>query len=147
MELDKPTYLPGHKLEDGTLYVGVINDGKKIYHISIEPTSESDKMTWEEAVETQGLPTARELSLISANAYVLKLNTDSDYYWSSTEYNSSYAWSQRFNDGYQFNYSFKSSNYRVRCVRRHLILQSFDYLKPELESLKKRIKEIEDLVK
>jgi len=41
----------------------------------------------------------------------------SSYYWSSTEYEAYYAWDQRFSDGGQNNTA-KTSNYRVRCVRR-----------------------------
>jgi hypothetical protein len=39
------------------------------------------------------------------------------YYWSSTEANGSYAWSQFFGTGYTYNDG-KSVNYRVRAVRR-----------------------------
>lgn len=40
-----------------------------------------------------------------------------DYYWSSTEYSATYAWTQNFNIGYQFN-DFKTSSTYVRAVRR-----------------------------
>lgn len=38
-------------------------------------------------------------------------------YWSSTEYNTSYAWFQYFSDGDQY-YDSKNNTYSVRCVRR-----------------------------
>lgn len=38
------------------------------------------------------------------------------YYWSSSESSDSYAWKQRFGDGYQSKYG-KAANYRVRAVR------------------------------
>ena len=41
----------------------------------------------------------------------------SQYYWSSTEYNSSIAWYQNFSSGYQWTEG-KSIAYRVRCVRK-----------------------------
>jgi len=40
----------------------------------------------------------------------------SDYYWSSTEFNSTNAWLQIFDFGFQTNYS-KSNNHGVRAVR------------------------------
>lgn len=39
------------------------------------------------------------------------------YYWSSSEYNGSDAWRQRFSDGDQSN-GYKASIHAVRCVRR-----------------------------
>lgn len=43
--------------------------------------------------------------------------TASSYYWTSTEYSSTVAWSQRFSDGYQNNI-IKDGSYYVRAVRR-----------------------------
>ncbi|MBV5309264.1 DUF1566 domain-containing protein [Chromatium okenii] len=40
----------------------------------------------------------------------------SDYYWSSTEYDSTYAWKQNFNNGNQNNNNKNNSTY-VRAVR------------------------------
>ena len=37
-------------------------------------------------------------------------------YWSSSERNSNNAWSQNFNDGWQFNY-YKGDSFRARAVR------------------------------
>ena len=39
-------------------------------------------------------------------------------YWSSTDYNSNFAWGQSFLSGNQFNYLSKSNSYSVRAVRR-----------------------------
>jgi hypothetical protein len=47
----------------------------------------------------------------------------SDYYWSSSEYNASFAWFQGWSSslpGYQNN-TFKSNSFRVRAVRRSII--------------------------
>ena len=41
-----------------------------------------------------------------------------NYYWSSTEVNSSYAWMQYFGTGGQYNFFVKSSSYPVRAIRR-----------------------------
>jgi hypothetical protein len=42
------------------------------------------------------------------------------WYWSSSEFNSSGAWLERFSDGFQSNsnYTNKSITYLVRCVRK-----------------------------
>jgi len=40
------------------------------------------------------------------------------YYWSSTEYSATYAWALFFNNGYQTTILSKTSNSRVRAVRR-----------------------------
>jgi hypothetical protein len=41
-----------------------------------------------------------------------------NYYWSSTEYDTTYAWTQHFNAGAQ-GYNNKSNAYPVRCLRRY----------------------------
>ena len=45
---------------------------------------------------------------------------DERWYWSSTEYDSSIAWGQDFDDGY-LSYGGKDYDYRVRAVRKVLI--------------------------
>lgn len=64
------------------------------------------------------LPARNELALywVSVGA-IGNFLTDGTYYWSSTENNTSYAWSQRFSDGNQANLT-KSSDYPIRCARR-----------------------------
>ena len=62
------------------------------------------------------LPTKEELNYM----YILRNDIggfSSTYYWSSTEYSSSYAWGQNFGNGDQ-NYYYKTYSDRVRCVRR-----------------------------
>jgi hypothetical protein len=47
-------------------------------------------------------------------------NLSSDYYWSSTEYNSSWTWTQNFSNGEQYGDSTESSKdrpHRVRAIR------------------------------
>ncbi len=137
MKLNKPEYMPGQVLEDGSIYVGFIGD----YHLSIEPSNAPDLMTWDDAMKLKGLPTITEMNLISANARSLGLSKCEDYYWSSSETINGLAWIQRFSDGSQ-SLNTKNNTYRERCVRRHPIVQSFGYLLPELESMKLRIDQL-----
>ena len=69
------------------------------------------------------LPTIQELSTlidytVSAPACVIKESQKIDSYWSATEYagNMDAAWVVLFYDGYT-DYSNKSNNHAVRCVR------------------------------
>jgi hypothetical protein len=61
------------------------------------------------------LPSRDELNLMYQNKGVIG-GFVSGYYWSSSEYNSDFAWRQGFGNGGQFS-SFKSSNGRVRAAR------------------------------
>ncbi len=142
MRLNKPEYMPGQVLEDGSIYVGFMDD----YHLAIEPSNEPDVMTWDDAMKLKGLPTIAEMCLISANAKSLGLSECEDYFWSSSENSSTSAWVQRFSDGNQC-YNFKLTTYRARCMRRHSTIKSFDYLLPELEAMKLRVAELMGLVK
>ena len=64
------------------------------------------------------LPSLSELNVLyQNNGYIGYFNTTGTYYWSSTEYNISTAWIERFSDGSQ-NTNFKYTTYLVRCVRR-----------------------------
>ena len=146
MKINKPEYLPGEKLSDGTLYAGIMSDGKSSWHLSIEPQDEPNKMTWSAATKLPGCPTSRELSLISANAKALGLDECDDWYWSSTEGNPNLAYIQRFSDGVQSGNG-KAYNFLVRCVRRYSIIRSFDHLLPEIAELKKRLAELEERIK
>jgi len=79
--------------------------------------SSEETMTWEESkewCEKQGgrLPTKKEL----AQAYKDKVEGfKKAYYWSSTEYSTSYGWRQSFDTGAR-NISGKYNTYYVRCV-------------------------------
>ena len=79
--------------------------------------SSEETMTWEEAkkwCEKQGgrLPTRIEL----LQAYEDKVEGfKKDYYWSSTEYTTNYAWGQSFDTGVQGSYPRQIYGY-VRCV-------------------------------
>ena len=68
------------------------------------------------------LPARNELSLLYALHQAGKggfMTTPSPYYWSSSEYFSSYAWQQSFTNGTQsVNANYKLASFQVRCVRR-----------------------------
>ncbi|MEX0934479.1 MAG: DUF1566 domain-containing protein [Candidatus Saccharimonadales bacterium] len=63
------------------------------------------------------LPSRDELNLMYTNLHCQGLGSfAADNYWSSSQYNSSNAWRQNFNNGNQNNNA-KSNSYRVRAVR------------------------------
>jgi uncharacterized repeat protein (TIGR02543 family) len=63
------------------------------------------------------LPSKDELNLMYENLKVFGVGGVADgFYWSSSEYNAKNAWSQGFDDGYQY-YEGKYLNRRVRAVR------------------------------
>ena len=83
---------------------------------------ELGKMTWEEAKgacaslgEGWRLPTRVELLLMYENKDVVG-GFANDYYWSSTESSSNYAWLQDFKYGNQSNYN-KYTKCNVRAVK------------------------------
>lgn len=63
------------------------------------------------------LPAKEELALLYRNGVAIGGFVSSSYYWSSTEYNTSYAWYFGFNVGC-LNTTVKYGAYYVRCVRR-----------------------------
>ena len=62
------------------------------------------------------LPSKNELNAMYINKAEIG-GFSSTGYWSSTEYSSSDAWYQYFYSGYQYD-NYKTTSYRVRCVRR-----------------------------
>lgn len=62
------------------------------------------------------LPTIEELNSIYVNLRVTNLILNNDMYWSSSVTNFTYAWCQRFRDGFEES-KYKSSNNGVRAVR------------------------------
>ena len=69
------------------------------------------------------LPSRAELNLMYRNLAMKNLGSfKSEWYWSSSEYNSDYAWHQRFSDGsqlyhYSHEYPYKRNTFCVRAVR------------------------------
>ena len=79
-------------------------------------------MNWEDAkkaCEALGkgwrLPTIDELNIMYQNKSKIS-DFENSWYWSSSEYNSSFAWLQEFSTGGQNYYEKSSTNY-VRAVR------------------------------
>ncbi len=65
------------------------------------------------------LPSINEMNVLYASAAAIgNFLVGGSLYWSSSEYNSSYGWFERFSDGYQ-NIDGKNSGYTIRCVRRN----------------------------
>ncbi len=64
------------------------------------------------------LPARRELSLCYANVPEL---FETRWHWSSTQYSANFAYVQNFGEGRQ-NFNHKVTGYRVRAVRRKLII-------------------------
>ena len=63
------------------------------------------------------LPSKEELNALFVNLKQVGVGGFADYYyWSSTEYNNSYAWIQDFDGGKQYD-DYKSDKYYVRAVR------------------------------
>ena len=67
------------------------------------------------------LPSAKELNEIYINRATLEavpgFSAFSNYYWSSTENDSNFAWFQFFSDGFQTNVNKYNTYYSVRAVR------------------------------
>jgi len=63
------------------------------------------------------LPSKEELNALYVNLKKIGVGDFAEYYWSSTEADSGFAWGQNFSDGRQGNGHFKSNGYNVRAVR------------------------------
>ena len=90
-------------------------------HFEVYPT-DLGEMNYEEAIKACAklgkgwrLPTRLELLLMYKNKEGIG-GFASNYYWSSTEFNSSNAWTQLFDNGFQ-NYNYKYISTYVRAVR------------------------------
>ena len=120
----------GDRMEDGTIFAGISPDtGKPMY---TTPADAPLTMKWREAMNYAAkldahdhddwrLPSRAELNALYNNrAAISGFDTSGSfpagYYWSSSEYNSLYAWYQGFSDGFQGNG--KHDGLSVRCVRR-----------------------------
>ncbi len=94
---------------------------KQQFNLEIHP-DELGKMSWDEAIEAVKklgdgwrLPTLLELHLIYNSELKDKFKID-DYYWSSSESSSSYAWLFYFGNGATLNLN-KTNYSSVRAVR------------------------------
>ena len=93
---------------------------KRQFNFEIHP-DELDELSWHEALEKVKelgdgwrLPTLTELQVIWDSEH--KDLFQKEWYWSSSEYISNFAWVFSFYGGYAYNYD-KSYNIYVRAVR------------------------------
>lgn len=110
-------------LNDGEVYAGIVigKNGADDHHLILLPGEVGD-VNWTAAkawAAEQGgeLPTRREQSLLYANA---SEEFKRDWYWSSEEDGSGWAWCQGFYYGNQYDY-YKDDSLRARAVRRLVI--------------------------
>ena len=108
------------ELAAGQYNAGLIlkEDGTPDYWLIGLP-GELESATWQQGMDwakEQGgdLPTRRELNLLRANA---RKEFKDDWYWSNETSESSWAWYQHFDNGFQ-GYDDLSAECRVRAVRR-----------------------------
>ena len=108
-------------LQPGEHYAGMVLDatsGKPSHHLVLL-SGDADEMTWAEAnawAEEYGghLPTRQEQALLYAN---LKLEFESEWYWSGEKSSSGSVWLQHFYYGPQTS-DYINDRLRVRAVRR-----------------------------
>jgi hypothetical protein len=114
--------LPGTSV-DGGIFAGVMpaQEGRSAYGVVLFTAKPTKKLDWEAAMawakKASGeLPTRRELSLLRAT---LPEQFERDWYWSGEQCtgDESYAWCQRFDNGYQ-TCDIKITKLRARAVRR-----------------------------
>jgi len=113
-------------LNPGEVYAGLIlgEDGAPDHHLILLPGS-GEKLTFQQAQDWAkkhggDLPTRREARLLWVNA---KAEFKADWYWTGEPYasDSSCAWCQGFDYGYQLSYHV-GSELRARAVRRLVLL-------------------------
>ena len=94
-----------------------------IGELQIWPKDLGGQMTWDEATTEVAklgpgwrLPTREEFRETLASMYYHIPNLHGDYYWSSSEYDTNYAWYFYFPSG-SSSFTNKSDTYYVRAVR------------------------------
>lgn len=95
-------------------------NGRVIY---LALRDEPEPMNWYDAVKV-GIPTKEEwMSIVenldAVNKALIRAGGEplkNDWYWSSSEYSSYYAWRSNLNSSYGLNYYGKNYNYYVRPV-------------------------------
>lgn len=131
--------IPGQEI-NGALYVGIMVDkDDNPYELYVEKHDYSEKeLNWYEAVKIKEVPSIKEMNLISANSKALGLENN-NYYWSTTDYNNIFAWSEQISNGNQTIFN-KNSTVLVRCVKRVYITRPFNNLDTKLPNSKQRVK-------
>jgi hypothetical protein len=107
---------------EGSVYAGIARgaEGQAAAHLVLLPNLPDGGMTWQAAkdwAQAAGghLPSRDESALLYAHARE-HINTRY-WYWTSTQYSESFAWSQYFDYGDQVSYD-KKYEARARAVRR-----------------------------
>jgi Protein of unknown function (DUF1566) len=120
----------GDAMEDGTIYAGISPDtGRSMYATAADAPGVYDfnqAVRYARELDAQGhtdwrLPTKSELNVLFQNREALGgFNytglSPEGWYWSSSPFDESAAWAQRFSDGDQYN-DMKSALSSLRCVR------------------------------
>ena len=121
---DKGIYAGELKKQDGFygIFAALQDAGEK------DEDGDSQEYTWDEAMKIKfsqdniHVPDIRELSLLHLNIDDVNAGLSAaggekleGYYWSSTEFNSNYAWILTMGNGYRDSYG-KSNDYYVRPV-------------------------------
>jgi hypothetical protein len=120
----------GDKMSDGTVFAGISPDtGEPMY---TTPEDAPLTMQWKQAMEYAGklaayghrdwrMPSKGELNVLFQNraaigGFDISGSLPAGWYWSSTQYDDTNAWAQRFSDGGQLrDDEFVASS--LRCVR------------------------------
>lgn len=121
------------ELEQSKTIAGILCNVTDTHEIGIMPVESEERLNFDEAqqfcqAEGGRCPTIDELTGIylnkdKINAALKAANLPElkeSWYWSSTEYDYSYAWSLRMSDGYRYNYT--KGNYYNGYVRPVLAL-------------------------
>ena len=105
----------------GGIYAGITNDAAGAYHaVVLLPDVPAKRLTWKAAGAWAAklgagaqLPNRPIGALLFFN---VRKHVEADWYWTSEEFDGSYAWLQYFDDGTQF-FNLKSYEGRARAVR------------------------------
>jgi hypothetical protein len=88
---------------------------------NLEWSEELGSMPWEQACEEckrlGGRLPARDKLINLYDNYWNEARMENDWYWSSTEYYSNYAWGVSFGSGGVSNINNRDGSFSVRCVR------------------------------
>lgn len=113
-------YNLGDILADGGIIFHL--DASRKHGLAAQSTNVNKRVTWVDAMhlaEAHGLgyhlPTKKELNLLYQKKAIVG-GFSNTHYWSSTEYDSNFAWYQHFFNGNQ-NYNTKYDTLRMRAIR------------------------------
>ena len=105
---------------EGGIFAGIFTRTDGTHCAIVRLPENGTKLTWKKALTwaaKQGgeLPTRPVAALMFAN---VKASLPSGWHWTNEEFDASFAWGCRFDDGYQFssNKSFEGSAVAVRLI-------------------------------